>query len=274
MSEKRLHFTAAAMSHERWSPEKLISCLSHRPRYIIDGMIKISMPAKPSAIQRDSSSSLCGLFDTLLLELLHSIFNMLDFQSLSRVSRVSLRGEALVESLPAYRDLIEHAPLTLPALGQTRLISLHSAAALHVTLLSEQCISCGQYGAFLFLPRCERCCYECLLSNESLWVISLALAGNCFDVTPRQLKRIPTVLSISGVYSIGHRISRKTPLWLVSVMTAKGLGVVLHGSIENIAKTLAAKRTVGVAKKDFYTYKWLHGAPVDPLGQDPFTLLT
>ena len=260
------------MSFEEWAPEELISCLSHRPRHIINGMISIPRPAKPSPIQRDFSSSLIGLLDTLPLELLHSILNMLDFQSLSRLSRVSLRGKATVESLPAYRDLIEHAPHALSALGLTRLISLYSAAKLRMTLLSEDCISCGQYGAFLFLPRCERCCYECLLSNQSLWVVSTALAGKCFDLTPRQLKRIPIMYSIPGIYFVGHKISRRRRLRLVSVKSAKQLGIMLHGSIEKIAETLATRRTPDATSKEFYTFKSLHSAPLDPLGRDPSTL--
>jgi hypothetical protein len=59
---------------------------------------------------------------------------MFDFQYLLRVSHVSLRGRAIVKSLPAYRNLLEYAPHALAALGRTRLISLHSIATLHATL--------------------------------------------------------------------------------------------------------------------------------------------
>ena len=168
MSRELVSDVATAMSCGQFSPQELTSCLSHRPRYTLNGMISISVSAaEPSAIQGDSSSSSIGLLDTLPLELLHSIFNMLDFRSLSRLSLVSIRGKVLIKSPPTYQNLIEHALRALTALCQTRIISLFSVVALHATLRSEQCISCGEYGAFLLLPTCERCCYECLCRNPS-----------------------------------------------------------------------------------------------------------
>jgi hypothetical protein len=171
------------MSCEQPSPDQRSSQLHHRPSYILNGMISIPEPAKPSAIERDPSSSSIGLLDILPVELLQYTLHMLDFRSLSHLSRASLHGNEVVRSLPAYRNLMEHAPHTLAALGHTRLITLHSANVLYRTLLSEQCISCGEYGAFLFIPTCERCCYECLCSNQSLWVIPTTLARKCFGFT-------------------------------------------------------------------------------------------
>lgn len=256
------------MSCEESSPEELIARLSYQPHHILNGMISISKPAKRSAIQRDPSSSSLGLLDRIPLELLHLILVMLDFQSLLHVSRVSLLGQVVVQPLPAYRDLMEHAPHTLAALGRTGLLGLHPATVLHATLLSEICVSCGGYGAFLFLPTCERCCYECLRMNQSLWVIPTALAGKCFYLTPHQLKEIPVMRSIPGIYSVGHRISRQRRLRLTSVKAAKELGIKVHGSMANIAKTFNASR----ARK--ITFQWLQNAPLQPLGQDPSTLPT
>ena len=225
------------MSCEESSPEDLIARLSYQPRPILNGMISISKPAKRSAIQHDPSSSSLGLLD------------MLDFQSLSRLSRISLRGQVVVQSLPAYRDLMEHAPHT-PALGRTGLIDLHSATVLHATLLSEVCVSCGEYGAFLFLPTCERCCYECLHRSQSFWVIPTALAGKCFDLMLHQLKEIPVMRSVPGIYSVGHGVSRPRRLRLTSVKAAKELGIKVHVSMENIAKTLTPTATGKSQKKN------------------------
>jgi hypothetical protein len=231
-------------------------------------MISIPEPAKPSAIKRGPRSSSIGLLDILPVELLQHTLHMLDFQSLSYLSRVSLQGNEVVRSLLAYRNLMEHAPHTLAALGQTRLISLHSANALYGTLLSEQCISCGEYGPFLFLPTCERCCYECLCGNQSLWVIPTALARKCFDLTLSQLKRLPIMRSIPGVYFVGHRISRQRQFNLTSVKAAKELGIMIHGSTENMAETLTAKRSGGIAEKEYHTFRWLQDAPLQALCQD------
>lgn len=256
------------MSCEQPSPDQRISGLSYRPSYILNGMISIPEPAKPSAIERDPNSSSIGLLDILPVELLQYTLHMLDFRSLSHLSRVSLQGNEVVRSLPAYRNLMKNAPHALAALGHTSLISLHSANALYGTLLSEQCISCGEYGAFLFLPTCERCCYECLCSNQSLWVIPTTLAKKCFDLTPSQLKLLPITRSIPGVYFVGHRISRQRQLKLTSVKAAKELGIKIHGSTENMAETLAARRSRGITEKEYHTFLWLQRAPLQPLCQD------
>jgi hypothetical protein len=171
-----------------------------------------------------------------------------------------------VESLPAYRDLVEFAPRTLGALGHTGLISLHSAAVLRATLLSAQCISCREYGAFLFLPTCERCCYECLCSNQSFRVLPVALAGRCFSLTQSQLKKAPIMRSIPGVYSIGHRISRYRRLRLISAKHARELGIMVHGSVENMANLLPD------ICEESYTFEWLLDAPLEPLQRDPSTM--
>jgi hypothetical protein len=71
-------------------PDQRISRLSHQPPHILNGMISISEPAKPSTIDRDSSSSSMGRLDILPPELLQHTLRMLDFRSLSRLSRVSL----------------------------------------------------------------------------------------------------------------------------------------------------------------------------------------
>lgn len=256
------------MSCEQPSPDQCISRLSCRPRHILNGMISISEAAKPSAIKRDASSSSIGLLDILPVELVQYTLHMLDFQSLSHLSRVSLQGNEVVRSLPAYRSLMEHAPHALAALGRTRLISLQSANALYGTLLSEQCISCGEYGAFLFLPTCERCCYECLCRNQSLWLIPTTLARKCFDLTLSQLKRLPIMRSVPGSYFVGHTISRQRQLKLTSVKAAKELGIMIHGSTENMAETLTARRSGGMTEKEYHTFRWLQDAPLHPPGQD------
>jgi len=57
--------------------------------------------------QRSPNSTIhLGTLNVLPLELLHSIFEMLDLQTLSSITRTCLRGTAIFESLPVYRDLL------------------------------------------------------------------------------------------------------------------------------------------------------------------------
>ncbi|KAK2814333.1 hypothetical protein FQN49_008217 [Arthroderma sp. PD_2] len=205
--------------------EYLLEHLSHRPPHQLVGRISIADPAKPSTLKPHHGPSSLGLLDPLPLEILHGALNDLDFQSLSRLSCASKRGRSVVEALPAYRELMKHAPDTLKALGQSSLISVHSARKLRAVLRSEACSWCGEYGPFLFLPTCERCCYECQRINPSLWVMTVDLAKHCFRLTASQLKEIPIMRSIRGVYDVPHELSRWQRLKLVSVRAAKELSL-------------------------------------------------
>ena len=257
-----LLFVAPSIVMSSTSEETLISRLSFRLKDAIDGMISISDPAKPSTIERDSTASSFGLLDKPPLELVHWILEALDVQSLSRVSRVSLRGKALVESLPAYQDMMEHAPHALTALGRIRFAHLHSISLLRTTLLSEQCVCCKRYGPFLFLPSCERCCHECLHYNTSLWVIPPSLAGKIFGLSSRQLRRIPTMRNIPGSYAVGFGISRKRSQGLLSVKAVKELAVIVYGREGSSTSGLPARFPSEVATVGFHQLRWFQEAPL------------
>lgn len=55
--------------------------------------------------------------------------------------------------------------------------------------------------------------------------------------------------SVPGIYSVGHRISRQRRLGLTSVKAAKELGIKVHVSMENIAKTPNASRGGKIHRK-------------------------
>ena len=241
------------LSSKTPSSEELISRLSFRPYDIINRMVSIPDPAKPLAIKRHFSASSIGSLDRLPLELLHWILGLLDAQSVSRVSRVSLRGKAIVESLPAYQCLIGHAPKLLGALGRIQQIKIHSISTLQATLFSERCVSCKHHGAFVFLPTCERCCFGCLHWNPLLWVIPPAEAEIWFDLTTREVKEIPTMKSIPRANSVAHPTSRRTIQEFVSVRAANELSITARRFPEKMLKGMA---------KVYYSFGWLQGAPL------------
>lgn len=256
------------MADKQPSPGELLSRLSYRPQELVNGMIPISDPAKPSTLKRDSNGSSIGSLDRIPLELLHSILATLDPLSLSRVSRVSLRGKTVVESLPAYRDLIEYAPSILTALGRTRLIKIHTVSILRENLHSSQCVSCGNHGAFLFLPTCERCCIECLMLNSSFRVIELATAKKCFYLTTHELRLIPRMLSLPGVYHMQGRQFRQTRLRLLSVKAVKELAITIHGSEENLKARLPGNPKIAASMRQSWKFRFFHEAPLERPCQD------
>jgi len=232
-----------------------------RPRYIINGQITTTKVAAVANVKRKNSpASNLGDLDALPLELLHAIFAMLDFKTLSHIQRTCLRGIAVVESLPQYRDMIEHAPKALAALGQTQLLRHHSAAALHAALLTSECQCCGDYGPFLHLPTARRCCFFCLENSTQLWVIPVSQAKSCFNITNSQLKHLPVMLSIPGAYQVRGSVSRNRKLRLICVGTARELVTQEHG---DFMSELRAKRTDGrISVKDFYQYRAFRSSPL------------
>lgn len=190
---------------------------------------------------------------------------MLDLQSITRASRVSRRGKCIVQSLPAYRDLMKHAPDALAALSKTKLIHLHSAAQLSAALRSGSCATCQEYGAYLLLPTCERCCWECLQSNPTRRVVTPTRAGKAFALSRKKVQQLPVMFSIPGNYNIGQELSEKSHK-LVSVSAVRELAMLIHGSAENLANITSRRKydaqTATMAKH-------LQGVFFDHTARDP-----
>lgn len=222
------------------SPDSLIDILSHRPEHVMDTMIRVGKRIKSTGPRGTSEFISLGHLDILPIELLHSVLKLLDFRNLSNFRRVSQGGNAIVKSLPAYHDLISHAPRALIALSRTKLILSHSAASVHAEFLSENCRFCQNYGPFLFLPTCERYCYYCLYSNQSLWVISRQLASLLAGVSLKKINRIPAMLRIP-VTRPRRNASRRLNAY-VSVKQAEELGIAVHGSREAMNNYVEANK--------------------------------
>jgi hypothetical protein len=254
------------MALQDTNPDELLSTLAHRPWYIDPGMLQIAEPAKQSSGWRKSTSSL-GRLDDLPLELLHATFALLDFKSLSHISRTCIRGIEVVNSVPEYRGLMLHAPDALAALGKTRLIRHHPAAKVHLALLSADCTSCSRYGAFLYLPTCERCCYHCLWKNQSLWLMTIATAKKRFVLSAAGVKTLPVLRSVpGGEYSVGcDSISRLRPVGLVSVGAAKKLAIaegVSEDTMRAVTEAYHDKEVGGLSENDYDYYRFLQKARI------------
>lgn len=219
-----------------------------------------------------------GCLDGISNELLFMILDLLDFQSLSRLSRVSLLLRSLVEQSPAYRDIMAFAPQTLTALGKTGLLTYHSASQLSRTLRSSDgnCASCRTYfGGYLFLPTCERICFDCLRVNFGLRVTTVAIAKECFRLSDRQIKGpggIPVMFSIPGDYSTGCPIRRNRTYRLVCVKQAKQLAIKIHGSTEAVQAFRSPEpRPTRIWKtRKEKIMEGFHDAPLEPPGCERF----
>ncbi|TPX07153.1 uncharacterized protein E0L32_010954 [Thyridium curvatum] len=248
------------MPNPSLEPEILISRLSHRPRHLLKAMITVTSPPKSTdskladRVWTDRGSSL-GILDRLPPEIVSILLGMLDTQSIARFACLSSRANTFVRSQRAYRDLATLVPQVLLALGRVGLIGLHSVAELHAALRTERCATCIEYGAFLFLPTCERCCWECLRLNPSLRVLSRKEAKRYFGLSDRHLQRLPTLRVIPGDYGISANPAPEH-CELISVKAARGLGLIVHGSAGKLAQAMARRcKSTGL----FVTGRYLQG---------------
>ncbi|KAI3391335.1 hypothetical protein diail_7507 [Diaporthe ilicicola] len=244
---KTLSALCPKMSEGSMDSETLLRRLSHRPRGLLDSMITISDPPKPSApLQTGDRLSSLGVLDGLPTELLLEVLNMLDVRSLTRFLRVSHRANLILRSLPSYRQLLNHAPDALAALSRTNLIRLFSMSELHAVLQTQHCATCSNYGAFLFLPTCERCCWQCLQSRRERLVVPPAVAAKALALTQEEINRLPLISSIPGRYGV-RRLLLDTPHKLVSVKAAMELAISTYGSAERVWETLSHQNITGSA---------------------------
>lgn len=215
---------------ESLTDEEILSRYAYTPERIKTGMIGVSSaPLLPPTRQCQGVRSL-GQLDSLPIELLHLVLDQLDFLSLARLACTTRRGQELVASLPTYHLVRRHAPQTLAALSAMSILHLHSASLLQEALHSSECSCCGNFGAFLFLMSCERCCFQCISFKPALWVLPRPDAGKCFNLSAKLLNSLPSARSLPGKYCVVFGISRARPLRLVSVRAAKKLALQVHGS--------------------------------------------
>jgi hypothetical protein len=67
-----------------------------------------------------------GMFDKLPLEILHEVFQLLDFHKLSVVRSVNFASQSVIDTLPTYNYMTQYVPTALGALSKTRLITTYT----------------------------------------------------------------------------------------------------------------------------------------------------
>lgn len=167
------------------------------------------------------TSSGTGSLENLPSELIAIIGLRLDVASALAFTQASRRIRAVLATIPQYRQLEEHAFEVIWAMLQTGVANHISIAALHTTLVTHQCVFCGSFGGFVFLPTAARCCSRCLAGDSRFRMIPLHSLRNTTYKTHTQLsKLIPIVHSLPWIYSY-PRVEKKVrtyiaPAWLAA----------------------------------------------------------
>ncbi|OAA39814.1 F-box domain, cyclin-like protein [Beauveria brongniartii RCEF 3172] len=133
------------------------------------------------------------LFEKLPQELLLLVLELLDLQSLCRLSQTSIWARLLVLDFRPYREILEHAPTFPGTLTRAHLLSIYSAHQLfRQVICSDRCSSCSCLGEYVFLLTCERVCFSCFSEDDSFIVTEKYLAESIFQLNGDKLSAVPT----------------------------------------------------------------------------------
>ena len=229
-----------------WTEDEVLNRLARSSPDVWGYMIEETGVLNSISLSRQPSSSAGGL-DRLSNETLILILSHLDLQSLCRFMAVSFRAKEMVESMPIYRNLVKHASPTLIVLGQTNLAGYHTVLDLHTAMSSEDCVSCHRFGAFLFLPTCERSCLNCLHRNMRFWVLPAKEAHDIYGIPKKDTHRLPGMMS----NKIGNKRGRRKKL--ISVKLARELGLAIHGSQQAMTNWVLQSGKMG---NNLNQYNW------------------
>ena len=218
------------MDIRRLSDKPIISELNRRHESMFRPMMSSQESIPVPLPLSDSQHPSVGRLDALPTEILLIILSHADVQSLSRFTQTSHLAKVMVDSLPAYRDLIKHAPKTLISLRKIQLIQHHSATTLYTALRSEKCTCCQGLALWLFGPTCERYCYDCIWRGKAVKAVTHHVARRLFGLNLQEVRRLPTIWRMPGSY-FGYN-SAANPLKIVSWGQARELGISIHGSSE------------------------------------------
>jgi hypothetical protein len=164
-----------------------------------------------------------GKLRALPLEITHLVISLLDLKSLTDFRAVSWGSRALVDSLPQYNAIIQHAPNTLRALLSTNMAMHFTTPHLFEVLCTEACFGCGEFGPFLDLFTCRRYCVTCVITCNDVLSTPISTAEQEFSLDSKTICALPTFLSLPGEYTESEKTYRRrfSLVRVQSVMAAR-----------------------------------------------------
>ncbi|KAH9928064.1 uncharacterized protein B0H18DRAFT_859191, partial [Fomitopsis serialis] len=136
------------------------------------------------------------------LELLSLIVQYTDLLSISSLRLVNRRTRLIVDESVPYKFLVRHIPNTLASLNSADASQHFTVAQLYSTLCARTCAFCNDFGTYLWVPECVRCCFNCLNESPHLMPLIESDAKMLFGVTKKALSGVPSMLSLPGTYGM------------------------------------------------------------------------
>lgn len=169
-----------------------------------------------------------GTLDMLPTELLDEILLQLDLFILTNFRRVNRRGDEVVNALPQYRAIATHAPNAL--IGPLRIGTggWITCKDLYKTLCSPNCVTCGDFGGYIYLITCRRVCFLCFTGEKIYLPLAPETVCREFGLQPRTVDTLPHMFLLPGMYTWSEK--NPTQSTLVESGSALAAGIALHGS--------------------------------------------
>ncbi|KAF3941741.1 hypothetical protein ABW19_dt0200209 [Dactylella cylindrospora] len=174
-------------------------------------------------------------------ELFETILYNLPLGSVEAFRRVNRAALSTVESLPFYKAIIWHAPISLAGILTIRTTAPITIPQLYSTLLSYKCSLCSNFAEFIYILTCKRVCIHCLGHQPEFLPLSPDDAERKFGINVNS----NSCLVKNEVASMVHkpRLYETYGIWhwgwedriqLVDYCQAKEAGIKLHGGEEQM----------------------------------------
>jgi hypothetical protein len=156
------------------------------------------------------------MLESLPIEILHEVCLLIDVASLLRFRQINLRTREVVSVLYEYRAITSHALGALCAVLRTGLAPRFTIRDLYTMLSTQNCLLCGNFGGFVFLPSFTRCCFACIKSAPQFRMLSLMAAKKKFGLSLQLMRRsLPVMYTVPGIYSMDET-PRKRRIYIVA----------------------------------------------------------
>ncbi|KAH7333252.1 hypothetical protein BKA65DRAFT_459953 [Rhexocercosporidium sp. MPI-PUGE-AT-0058] len=158
-------------------------------------------PLDNGRLDKQHDTTTLGTLETLPVELLQTILLDLDLQSLTSLRRVNRRARLAIDMLWQYNEIITYASNCLRAALSINVSTSISCRQLHTELCSQECVTCGRFGAFLYLLTCSRVCYVCLVEDPRFLPLTPKHARRAFGLSSYETGKLLTATTLPGIYS-------------------------------------------------------------------------
>ncbi|PWY94233.1 hypothetical protein BO94DRAFT_563691 [Aspergillus sclerotioniger CBS 115572] len=171
-----------------------------------------------------------GTLEQLPLELLQIILVQLEIKALTDFRRVNRQARQIVNSVPQYNQIVQHAPISIRAILSIETGDWITCQHLHETLLTDTCEKCGSFGGYLYLITCRRVCFLCLSTRTTYRPLLKVTAAREFGLRREDFANLPQMRCLPGVYSPVKSTYRRRFTY-VDHDAARQAGIKLHGSV-------------------------------------------